>query len=35
MMPGLREYHPANSGSHVVHTGREHASYRQLPVQAR
>jgi uncharacterized protein len=33
MMPGLREYHPANSGSHVIHTGGDHASYPQLPVQ--
>jgi hypothetical protein len=35
MMPGIREYQPANSGQHVIHTGGEHASYLQLPVQAR
>ncbi|NTX02491.1 CocE/NonD family hydrolase [Myxococcus sp. CA040A] len=35
MMPGIREYTPANSGQHVVHTGGKHASYLQLPVQAR
>ncbi|WP_433832979.1 CocE/NonD family hydrolase [Actinoplanes sp. CA-015351] len=33
MMPALVEYVPANSGLHVVHTGGEHASYLQLPVQ--
>ncbi|MBU2668226.1 CocE/NonD family hydrolase [Actinoplanes bogorensis] len=32
MMPRLREYEPANSGRHVIHTGGEHASYLQLPV---
>ncbi|MGW0810507.1 CocE/NonD family hydrolase [Nonomuraea sp. NPDC002799] len=35
MMPRLVEYTPANSGQHVIHTGGEHASYLQLPVQAR
>ncbi|NUO57441.1 MAG: hydrolase, partial [Hamadaea sp.] len=35
MMPRLAEYTPANSGRHIVHTGGEHASYLQLPVQAR
>ncbi|GAA3619011.1 hypothetical protein GCM10022419_125660 [Nonomuraea rosea] len=35
MMPGLVEYTPANSGRHVIHTGGGHASYLQLPVQAR
>ncbi|GAA1572459.1 CocE/NonD family hydrolase [Dactylosporangium maewongense] len=35
MMPRLVEYTPANSGRHVIHTGGEHASYLQLPVQAR
>lgn len=35
MMPGIREYTPANSGEHIIHTGGEHASYLQLPVQAR
>ncbi|WP_436762178.1 CocE/NonD family hydrolase [Streptosporangium sp. V21-05] len=33
MMPGLVEYTPANGGRHVIHTGGEHASYLQLPVQ--
>ncbi|GAA3290025.1 hypothetical protein GCM10020295_03310 [Streptomyces cinereospinus] len=33
MMPGNREYVPANSGEHVVHTGGERASYLQLPVR--
>ena len=32
-MPGIREYVGANSGQHVIHTGGEHASYLQLPVQ--
>ncbi|MBA0047251.1 CocE/NonD family hydrolase [Mycobacteroides sp. LB1] len=35
MMPGNREYVPQNSGQHVIHTGGSHASYLQLPVQAR
>jgi predicted acyl esterase len=35
MMPGVREYTPANSGRHIIHTGGERASYLQLPVQAR
>jgi uncharacterized protein len=35
MMPGIREYVPANRGQHVIHTGSEHASYLQLPVQTR
>lgn len=34
MMPGIREYVGANAGIHVIHTGGEHASYLQLPVQA-
>ncbi|MYX16249.1 CocE/NonD family hydrolase [Streptomyces sp. SID8374] len=33
MMPGNREYVPANSGRHVIHTGGDHASYLQLPVR--
>ncbi len=33
LMPGIREYVGANSGTHVVHTGGEHASYLQLPVR--
>ncbi len=35
MMPRLREFTPANEGKHIIHTGGEHASYLQLPVQAR
>ncbi|RFA13223.1 hydrolase [Subtercola boreus] len=35
MMPGIQEFVPANSGQHVIHTGGEHASYLQLPVQTR
>ena len=35
MMPGTREYIPSNSGQHTIHTGGKHASYLQLPVQAR
>jgi predicted acyl esterase len=35
MMPGIVEYVGANSGSHIIHTGGEHASYLQLPVQQR
>ena len=34
MMPGIREYAPANEGQHVIHTGGEHASYLQLPMKA-
>ncbi|ROS76673.1 CocE/NonD family hydrolase [Cellulomonas sp. PhB143] len=35
MMPAIREYTSAvNHGQHVIHTGGEHASYLQLPVQA-
>jgi uncharacterized protein len=34
MMPGTREYVPANTGSHVIHTGGDYASYLQLPVLA-
>jgi len=33
LMPGIREYVGANSGTHVIHTGGEHASYLQLPVR--
>ena len=33
LMPGIREYVGANTGTHVVHTGGEHASYLQLPVR--
>ena len=32
IMPGTRDYLPRNSGTHVVHTGGEDASYLQLPV---
>jgi hypothetical protein len=34
LMPGIQEYAGANRGEHVLHTGGEHASYLQLPVQA-
>lgn len=34
MMPGIREYAPANSGQHVIHTGGDRASYLQLPLRA-
>jgi len=34
MMPGIGDYTPLNSGQHIIHTGGEHASYLQLPVQA-
>jgi hypothetical protein len=33
LMPAIREYTGANSGQHVIHTGGDHASYLQLPVQ--
>ncbi|MFJ3036144.1 CocE/NonD family hydrolase [Curtobacterium pusillum] len=33
LMPAIREYIGANAGTHVVHTGGEHASYLQLPVR--
>ncbi|MEA5360305.1 CocE/NonD family hydrolase [Amycolatopsis sp., V23-08] len=33
MMPGMPEYTSPNTGTHIVHTGGEHASYLQLPVQ--
>ncbi|MHA7987398.1 CocE/NonD family hydrolase [Rathayibacter sp. CAU 1779] len=33
LMPAIREYAPANEGRHVIHTGGEHPSYLQLPVQ--
>lgn len=35
MMPGIREYTPANTGQHIIHTGGEHTSYLQLPIQTR
>jgi hypothetical protein len=31
-MPATRDYVPQNSGTHIVHTGGDHASYLQLPV---
>ena len=34
MMPAIREYTPANSGQHIIHTGGSYASYLQLPIQA-
>ncbi len=33
MMPGIEEYVGANTGQHVIHTGGDHASYLQLPIQ--
>ncbi|MGW6130166.1 CocE/NonD family hydrolase [Cellulomonas sp. NPDC055163] len=33
LMPGIREYVPANTGQHVIHTGGDRASYLQLPVR--
>ena len=33
LMPGIREYVGANAGQHVIHTGGEHPSYLQLPIQ--
>ena len=33
LMPGIDEYVGANSGQHVIHTGGEHASYLQVPIQ--
>ncbi len=35
LMPAIREYVGANKGQHVIHTGGEHASYLQLPIQTR
>ncbi|UQX10995.1 CocE/NonD family hydrolase [Candidatus Mycobacterium methanotrophicum] len=35
LMPAIGEYIGANSGRHVIHTGGEHASYLQLPIQTR
>ncbi|MFL1428682.1 MULTISPECIES: CocE/NonD family hydrolase [unclassified Nocardiopsis] len=32
MMPGTKDYAPANSGRHIIHTGGERASYLRLPV---
>ncbi len=32
IMPATREYVPQNSGTHVIHTGGDRASYLQLPV---
>ncbi|MCS5509934.1 hypothetical protein NY546_11560 [Curtobacterium flaccumfaciens pv. flaccumfaciens] len=34
LMPAIREYVGDNAGTHVVHTGGEHASYLQLPVRS-
>ncbi len=33
LMPAIEEYVGANSGKHIIHTGGEHASYLQLPIQ--
>jgi uncharacterized protein len=35
LMPAIREYVGANTGTHVIHTGGQYASYLQLPVQAK
>lgn len=32
LMPAIQEYEGANTGTHIVHTGGERASYLQLPV---
>lgn len=31
MMPGIQEYISPNAGTHILHTGGNHASYLQLP----
>jgi predicted acyl esterase len=33
IMPATRDYVPENSGRHVIHTGGDHASYLQLPIE--
>ncbi len=33
LMPAIRDYIPANSGQHIIHTGGDHASYLQLPIK--
>lgn len=33
IMPAIGEYNGANSGTHIIHTGGDHASYLQLPVR--
>jgi hypothetical protein len=33
LMPAIVEYVGANSGQHVIHTGADHASYLQVPIQ--
>ncbi len=35
MMPGIGEYVGTNTGQHIIHTGGDHASYLQLPIQGR
>jgi uncharacterized protein len=35
LMPAIEEYVGANGGQHIIHTGGEHPSYLQLPIQAR
>jgi uncharacterized protein len=34
MMPGMPESTSPYKGTHIVHTGCDHASYLQLPVQS-
>jgi predicted acyl esterase len=33
IMPATRDYIPQNSGTHIVHTGGDRASYLQLPIK--
>lgn len=33
-MPGTPEYTSPNIGTHIMHTGGDHASYLQLPMKA-
>ncbi|PQM46834.1 CocE/NonD family hydrolase C-terminal non-catalytic domain-containing protein [Mycobacterium talmoniae] len=33
IMPGTRDYLPQNSGTHIIHTGGERASFLQLPIK--
>lgn len=33
MMPGMPEYTSPNTRTHIVHTGGDHASFPQPPVQ--
>lgn len=33
IMPGTPAYIPENKGKHIIHTGKSHASYLQLPIK--